>query len=218
MSNFNLTSLASVISAAVSSEVTARNKWKKVGIESYKAGVRIAMLTKGTEKAPNPHYVADVHQTIRAYIIAGLNGSKKAEKFSAVHPDATGEEALKKEHLWTVAQLVGLTTDQLREIECPPLKATRRELMQQIDGSLMSLVKRYLDQVENPEKVRGTKEKKDAAKPAADAPLLERGKAMLNELVAALLTMKRPDGTTMDGVVQAHEAACEALARLGQVK
>ena len=175
------------------------------------------MLERGTEKAPNADFVAIVYETVRQYILSGVSASKKAQKFSAVHPDAKGEEALKGGALWTVAQLVNLSKDQLRSIDDDMLRTMRRQYMQLIDGTMMGRLRQYLDRIENPDAKRGARSN-EKAKPAADAPLLERGKAVLVELTAGLLALKRPDGVAMDGLVQAHDAACELLARLGQVK
>jgi hypothetical protein len=226
MSNFNLNPVAAACGAqsavfidAASAEHAARDKWVKAAKVAVKAGVVVAMLVKGTEKAPNPQYDKDVVEVLRSAIINGVSASKKGMKFSTPLPGATGADIVSgKMHTWTVNDLLALTTAQLRDIDDDVLKTQRRTFMQLVDGPMMSRLKGHIDKIENPDKARGTKGKNEAAKPAADAPLLDRAKAMLVELTANLLTMKRPDGVTMDGVVQAHEAACEALARLGQVK
>ena len=92
--------------------------------------------------------------------------------------------------------------------------------MQLVDGPMMSRLRGHIDKLENPDKARNARTEKTADKAAAEpnAPLLQRGKDVLNELAAGLLLMKRDDGTKMDGIIQAHDAVLEALARLGQVK
>lgn len=218
-SPLELSSLAPYVASAVSGHIAGTKKWKTLAEQSYKRGVRVAMLKKGTKETPNPEFCEGTHSDLRLMLIASATASNKPEKFPKVQPWATGSEALKSEAYWTIAEILMLSTAQIRELDCKILTRSKREYIQLIDGALFSQVRKYLDEYENPERVREPKKKKtDAATPAADAPLLERGKAMLNELVAGLLAMKRPDGTTMSGVVEAHAAACEALARLGQVK
>ena len=90
--------------------------------------------------------------------------------------------------------------------------------MQLVDGPMLSRLRGHIDKIENPDKPRNAKTEKDKAAAESNAPLLQRGKDVLNELVAGLLSMKRDDGTAMSGVIEAHEAIIEALARLGQVK
>jgi hypothetical protein len=226
MSNSNLNPVAAACGAqsavfidAASAEHAARDKWVKAAKVAVKAGVTLTMLTKGTEKAPNPQYDKDVVSVLRSAIVSGVSASKKGMKFSTPLPGAAGADIVSgKMHTWTVNDLLALTTQQLRDIEDDVLKTQRRTFMMLVDGPMMSRLKGHIDKIENPDKARGKKEKNEGAKPAPDAPLLERARAVLMELTAGLLTMKRPDGVTMDGVVQAHEAACEALARLGQVK
>ena len=226
MSNSNLNPVAAACGAqsavfidAASAEHAARDKWVKAAKVAVKAGVIVAMLVKGTEKAPNPQYDKDVVEVLRSAIINGVSASKKGMKFSTPLPGAAGADIVSgKMHTWTVNDLLALTTAQLRDIDDDVLKTQRRTFMQLVDGPMMSRLKGHIDKIENPDKARGTKEKNEGAKPAADAPLLDRGMAMLNELSAKLLTLKRPDGTTMSGVVQAHESVLESLARLGQVK
>lgn len=226
MSNFNLNPVAAACGAqasvfidAASAEHAARDRWVKAAKVAVKAGVTVAMLTKGTEKAPNPQYDKDVVAVLRGCIVNGVSASKKGMKFSSPLPSATGADIVAgKMHVWTVNDLLALTTAQLRDIEDDVLKTQRRAFMQLVDGPMMSRLKGHIDKIENPDKQRGTKEKNESTKPAADAPLLERAKALVMELTANLLAMKRPDGTSMDGLVQAHDAACELAARLGQIK
>lgn len=228
MSNFNLNPIAAacgaqaaVFSDAASAEHAARDRWVKAAKAGVKAGVKLVMLTKGTEKAPNPEYDAQVVEVIRTAIITGVSASKKGMKFSTALPSSTGAEMVSgKMHTWTVADLLSLTRDQLRDIDDDVLKTQRRTFMQLVDGPMMSRLRGHIDKLENPDKAHNARTEKTADKAAAEpnAPLLQRGKDMLNELAAGLLALKRDDGTTMDGVIQAHEAVLEALARLGQVK
>jgi hypothetical protein len=210
---------AAVFIDAASAEHAARDKWVKAAKVAVKAGVTVAMLIKGTEKAPNPQFDKDVVAVLRSAIVNGVSASKKGMKFSTPLPGAAGADIVSgKMFSWTVNDLLALTTAQLRDIDDDVLKTQRRTFMQLVDGPMMSRLKGHIDKIENPDKARGTKEKNESAKPAPDAPLLDRAKALVNELTAALLTMKRPDGTGMDGLIQAHDAACELAARLGQIK
>lgn len=227
MSNSNLNPIAAAcgtqaaaFSDAASAEHQARDKWVKAAKAAVKAGVKLVMLSKGTEKAPNPQYDAQVVEVIRTAIVAGVSASKKSMRFSAALPGAAGAEIVGgKMHAWTVADLLALTRDQLRDIDDDVLKTQRRAFMQLVDGPMMSRLRNHVDKLENPDKPRNAKtDKTDKAVAEPNAPLLQRGKDVLNELVAGLLSMKRDDGTAMAGIVQAHEAVCEALARLGQVK
>ena len=228
MSNSNINPVAaacgaqaSAFSDAASAEHQARDKWVKAAKVSVKAGVKLVMLIKGTEKAPNAHYDAQVVEVIRTAIITGVSASKKGMKFSTALPGSTGADMVSgKMHTWTVADLLSLTRDQLREIDDDVLKTQRRTFMQLVDGPMMSRLRGHIDKLENPDKARNARTEKTAEKAAAElnAPLLQRGKDMLNELAAGLLALKRDDGTKMDGIIQAHDAVLEALARLGQVK
>ena len=228
MSNFNINPIAaacgaqaSAFSDAASAEHAARDKWVKAAKVSVKAGVKVVMLVKGTEKAPNALYDAQVVEVIRTAIITGVSASKKGMKFSTALPGSTGADMVSgKMHTWTVADLLSLTRDQLREIDDDVLKTQRRTFMQLVDGPMMSRLRGHIDKLENPDKARNARTGKTAEKAAAEpnAPLLQRGKDVLNELAAGLLLMKRDDGTKMDGIIQAHDAVLEALARLGQVK
>ena len=228
MSNFNLNPIAAacgaqaaVFSDAASAEHQARDRWVKAAKVSVKAGVKLVMLIKGTEKAPNAHYDAQVVEVIRTAIITGVSASKKGMKFSTALPGSTGADMVSgKMHTWTVADLLSLTRDQLREIDDDVLKTQRRTFMQLVDGPMMSRLRGHIDKLENPDKARNARTEKTAEKAAAElnAPLLQRGKDVLNELAAGLLLMKRDDGTKMDGIIQAHDAVLEALARVGQVK
>lgn len=226
MSDFNLNPIAAACGAqsavfvdAASAEHQARDRWVKAAKVAIKAGVTVAMLTKGTEKAPNPQYDKDVVAVLRGCIVNGVSASKKGMKFSSALPGAAGADIVSgKMHIWTVNDLMALTTAQLRDIDDDVLKTQRRAFMQLIDGPMMSRLKGHIDKIENPEKLRGTKGKNETAAPVPDAPLLDRAKALCQELTANLLALKRPDGVGMDGLVKAHDAACELAARLGQIK
>jgi hypothetical protein len=228
MSNFNLNPIAAacgaqaaVFSDAASAEHQARDRWVKAAKVSVKAGVKLAMLVKGTEKAPNPQYDAQVVEVIRAAIVAGVSASKKSMKFSSPLPGSTGADMVSgKMHAWTVADLLALTRDQLRDIEDDVLKTQRRTFMQLVDGPMMSRLRGHIDKIENPDKARGTKGEKTADKAAApnDGPLLDRMAALLQEFNASVLALKDANGKTLAGVIQAQEAGLELLARIGQLK
>jgi hypothetical protein len=225
MSNFNLSPVAaacgaqaSVFSDAASAEHNARDRWVKAAKVGVKAGVTVAMLTKGTEKAPNPQFDQQVWDVIRNAIIAGVSASKKGMKFSAALPGAAGAELVSgKMHTWTVADLLKLTRDQLRDIDDDVLKTQRRTYMQMVDGTLMGLIRRYIDRIENPDKPRGVKgEKNSSAAADKDAPLLDRMHVILTEFNAQVLALKDDNGKTLGNVLQMHEAGLQLIALIGQ--
>jgi len=228
MSNFNLNPIATACGAqsavfadAASAEHQARDRWAKAAKVAVKAGVKLVMLTKGTEKAPNPYYDAQVVEVIRTAIVAGVSASKRGMKFSTALPGASGAEVISgKMHSWTVADLLSLTRDQLRDIEDDVLKTQRRTFMQLIDGPMMARLRGHIDKLENPDKARNARTEKTAEKTAAapDGPLLDRMTAMLQEFNASVLALKDANGKTLVGVIQAQEAGLELLARIGQLK
>ena len=209
---------AAVYVDAASAEHAARDRWVKAAKTAVKDGVTVAMLTKGTEKAPNPQFDKEVVAVLRACIINGVSASKKGMKFSSPLPSATGAEIVAgKMHSWTVNDLLALTTAQLRDIDDDVLKTQRRAYMQLVDGPMMSRLRGYIDRIENPDKARGTR-KNDAAAPAKDAPLLDRMVALLGEFNAQVLALKDDSGKALPGVIQAQEAGLELLARIGQMR
>ena len=228
MSDFNLNPIAaacgaqaSAFSDAASAEHQARDKWVKAAKVSVKAGVKLVMLAKGTEKAPNALYDAQVVEVIRTAIITGVSASKKSMKFSAPLPSTAGADIVSgKMHSWTVADLLSLTREQLRDIDDDVLKTQRRTFMQLVDGPMMSRLRGHIDKLENPDKVRNARTEKTADKAAApnDGPLLDRMAAMLAEFNANVLTLKDELGKTLPGVIAAHEAGLTMAACIGQMR
>ena len=225
-SPLDLAPLAPLIAAAVTSQLGTDKKWKVVGIGAYKQGVRVAMLrptitNAAGESVPNPEYCEGTKNTIDAYIIGTLTASCKPEKFDAVQPWATGADAMKSEAHWTIAEVLSLTTAQLREISvtCKMVGRAKREYTQRV-GSLFALVRKYVDQYENPEKVVVKREAKTnpKGKTAADAPLLDRMVSLLAEFNANVLGLKDDTGKTLPNVIAAHEAGLDLLAKIGQMR
>lgn len=174
-----------VISDAVSNEVKVRDKWLALGKTLYADGVRVAMLVPSTEKHPNESADAGLIETIERFVIAGLSASKKGLKFDTQNPRATGKAQMKGQSVWSIADLLSLSRDELRTIDDETLKNARRYWQQQC-GSMMGKIKGYVDRFENPEKARAEKAEKAAAK--ADAPTVTRSiegyVACLNEMLA----------------------------------
>jgi hypothetical protein len=219
MNKLNLTPIASAVAGASSAETVSRDKWLVASKATCKAGVTVAMLTKGTEKAPNVEYDADVYATIREFIIIGISASKKAQKFESARAGESGAEALKGSHMWTVAQIVALTREELRDIDDDQLKMARRSYMQLIDGTMMGRLRGYMDRIENPEKARKARaEKNGKAAPEASGHLLDRMTTLLSEFNASVLALKNAAGVTLTGVIEAQNAGLELAARIGQIK
>ena len=183
----NLTPIAAAIGGAASAESKARDKWLTASKAASKAGVTVAMITKGTTKEPNAAFDAVVYETLRQFIITGISAGKTAEKYDAARPDASGEEAVKGASTWTMAQIVNLTKEQLRDIDSDKLKMMRRSYMQLVDGTMMGRLRSYMDRIENPEpKEKGTK-----AKPAAKASSSDQVSLLSSQTIAVLLPRRR---------------------------
>jgi hypothetical protein len=160
-----------IISAAVSSEVKARDKWLILGRTLYDDGVRVAMLIPNTEKNPNPENDPGLCTTIEGYIVAGLSASKRTLKFDAPNPRASGAAQVGKgPHSWTIGDLLSLTREELRLIDDETLKASRR-YWQQYLGAMYNKVRTYVDRFENPDKSRAAKAEKKAEKAEAEATM-----------------------------------------------
>jgi hypothetical protein len=67
-----------------------------------------------------------------------------------------------------VADLLGLTRDQLRDIDDDVLKTQRRTYMMLVDGPMMSRIRQYIDVANGVEKTKEKKAKTDD-KPAESA-------------------------------------------------
>jgi hypothetical protein len=134
-----------VVASAVNAENTARDRWSKAGKALYKAGARVEALTKGTKEVPNPSQDDSLIETIEKMITEALSASVKPMKFTG--------------GTYTVGELLGMSREALREADDKVLSQTRKYWQQQV-GSIFGLVRRYVDRVQNPDKVRTKKEKK----------------------------------------------------------
>ena len=137
---FDLTPIAAAVSDAAAAEHGARDKWARAGKALAKAGIVSGMLVKSTEKNPNELWNESVHDQVRGFIIQGVSASKKGMTFQSIVPGSVSETSPKGSNRWTVADLLGLTRDQLRDIDDDVLKTQRRTYMQLIDGPMMSRV------------------------------------------------------------------------------
>lgn len=146
-----------VLSSAVNAENTARDRWKKTGKAFYNAGARVEALHKGTEDAPNPAQDDSLIQTIERMIVEALSATKKPEKF--------------KSGTYTVGEIMGLTREQLRDADDASLSRAKREYRQDV-GSLFNLVRKYVDKVQYPDKVREPKAKKAEAPTESTDPIV----------------------------------------------
>lgn len=146
-----------VVAAAVNAENSARDKWAKAGKALYKAGARVEALTKGTKDEPNPAQDDSLIDTVERMIVDALTACVKPMKF--------GTES------YTVGALLALTRDELRDADDKVLSQTRKYWQQQV-GSLFGLVRRYIDRVQNPDKVRGTKKVKTETKTEETDPIV----------------------------------------------
>lgn len=149
------------VAAAVNAENVARDKWSKAGKALYKAGARVEALTKGTKEEPNPAQDDSLITTVERMIVEALTASVKPMKFGA--------------ETYTVGALLALTREELRDADDKVLSQTRRYWQQQT-GSLFGLVRRYVDRVQNPDKVRAKGNKKaEPAKGETDPVTIIRG-------------------------------------------
>ena len=169
---FDLTPIAAAISDAAAAEHGARDKWARAGKALAKAGIVSGMLIKSTEKNPNGLWNESVHDQVRGFIVQGVSASKKGMTFQSIVPGSVSETSPKGSNKWTVADLLGLTRDQLRDIDDDVLKTQRRTYMQLIDGPMMSRVRQYIDTANGVEKTREKKEKTDGKTEVSDDPIV----------------------------------------------
>jgi len=169
---FDLTPIAATISDAAASEHTARDKWSRAGKALAKAGIVSGMLVKNTEKNPNELWDQSVHDQVRGFIVQGVSASKKGMTFQSVVPGSVSEQTPKGSNRWTVADLLGLTRDQLRDIDDDVLKTQRREYMQLVDGPMMSRIRVYIDKANGVEKTREKKEKTEDKVAGSEDPIV----------------------------------------------
>jgi hypothetical protein len=166
---FDLSPVATAVSDASSAEHTAKEKWLRAGKMLAKAGIVSGMLMRSTEKHPNDLFNQSVYDQVRGFIIQGISASKKVMTFSTVLPGSISTDNPKGTTKWTVADLLGLTRDQLRDIDDDVLKTQRREYMQQVDGTYINRIRYYIDRGNGIEKKREPKGAKTDDKPAESA-------------------------------------------------
>ena len=169
---FDLTPIAAAVSDAAAAEHGARDKWSRAGKALAKAGIVSGMLVKSTEKNPNELWNESVHDQVRGFIVQGVSASKKGMTFQSIVPGSVSETSPKGSNRWTVADLLGLTRDQLRDIDDDVLKTQRRTYMQLIDGPMMSRVRQYIDTANGVEKTREKKEKVEDKTAGSDDPIV----------------------------------------------
>jgi hypothetical protein len=165
---FDLSPVAAAVSDAAAAEHGARDKWSRAGKALAKAGIVSGMLVKSTEKNPNDLWDQSVHDQVRGFIVQGVSASKKGMTFHSVVPGSVSEQTPKGSNKWTVADLLALTRDQLRDIDDDVLKTQRRTYMMLVDGPMMSRVRQYIDVANGVEKTKEKKAKTDD-KPAESA-------------------------------------------------
>lgn len=172
MAKFDLSPVAAAVSDAAGAEATARDKWSRAGKALAKAGITSDMLVKSTEKKPNDAYEPEVLAQVRAFIIQGVSVAKKNLTFDAVVPGSVSAETPKGSNKWTVALLLSLNKDQLREIDDDILKTQRRVYMQLIDGPMINRIRAYIDQANGVEKPKGEKGDKEETKTESADPIV----------------------------------------------
>lgn len=169
------TQCGSTVSDAAGAETQARDKWLRAGKSLAKAGVTSQMLIKATEKHPNDAYDASLYETVRGFIVQGVSVAKKNLTFVSTVPGSVCEENPKGSNKWTVALLLGLTREQLRDIDDDVLKTQRRVYMQMIDGPMMSRVREYIDRANGVERTREKKEAKEEKVESTDPIVILQG-------------------------------------------
>ena len=226
-----------IVDASAHSDKSS-TQWKDTAKNAWDKGIRSDMITpripdgidangkKKTKKNPGVNDV--LFESLRQAILMGISVNRPKAVYGIPRPNASGADVLAKKpaaFTWSAYEVANCTTAYLVGKQDDTFRDLRNKYNNWAGGTYMGRLRGYLDDLEFPDRKREARATKAAEKEAAaaaavepNAPLLQRGKATLNELVATLLTMKRPDGTTMSGVVEAHAACCESLARLGQVK
>jgi hypothetical protein len=154
---FDLSPVASTVSDAASAEHTAKDKWLRAGKALAKMGLVSEMLVKPTDKYPNDMFNESVYDQVRGFIIQGISASKKGMTFSTVLPGSISADNPKGSTKWTVADLLGLSRDSLRDIDDDVLKTQRREYMQAVDGPYINRIRQYIDRGNGIEKKREPK-------------------------------------------------------------
>lgn len=196
MSQFKLSPIAiavteqcgTVVAAAVNAENSARDKWSKTGKALYKAGVRVEHLTKGTKEEPNPDQDESLIEALEKMIVEALTACVKPMKFGGTS--------------YTVGALLALTREELRDADDKVLSQTRRYWQQQVN-SLFGLVRRYVDRVQNPDKVRGTKKtkKEETKEEVADPVTMLRGLLAKKTLIVDVADVDRFENALTEAII-----------------
>lgn len=211
MSQFDLSDVAPMVSDAASAEHTTRDKWKRAGKALAKKGVVSEMLVKPTDKYPNDSWNESVHAQVRGFIIQGVSASKKSVVLSTIVPGSVSAECPKGSNKWTVAMLLDLTRDQLRDIDDDVLKNLRRSYIQLVDGTMMTRVKDYVDEANGIEKKRGSKGKTDDAKTAesTDPIIILQGMIAKKTILVDVANVDRFENAALEmiALIRAHRKA-----------
>ena len=202
MSQFQLTAVAAAaVSDAASAEHTARDRWVKAGKALAKAGITSMMLVKSTEKHPNDAFNAEALEAVRAAVIQGVSASKKSLQFSTAIPGTINAENIKGQTKWTVADLLNLRTDQLREIDDDILKKMRRDYMQLVDGPMLSRVRDYIDRANGIEKKREKKTETKTETETADPVTMLRGLLAKKTILVDITDVDRFENALTEAIV-----------------
>jgi hypothetical protein len=169
---FDLSPAGAVLSDAASAEHTTRDKWSRAGKVLASLGIVSGMLVKSTEKNPNELWNESVYDQVRGYIIQGVSASKKGMTFQTPVPGSISAETPKGSSKWTVADLLGLSREALRDIDDDVLKTQRRTYMMLIDGPMMSRIRQYIDTANGVEKKREPKATKTDAPAESNDPIV----------------------------------------------
>ena len=169
---FDLSPVASTVSDAASAEHTAKDKWLRAGKALAKMGIVSEMLVRPTESKPNDTFNESVYDQVRGFIIQGISASKKGMTFSTVLPGSISADNPKGSTKWTVADLLGLSRESLREIDDDVLKTQRREYMQAVDGTYINRIRQYIDRGNGIEKKREPKVSKTDAPAESTDPIV----------------------------------------------
>ena len=172
---FDLSPVASTVSDAASAEHTAKDKWLRAGKALAKMGIVSEMLVKPTDKYPNDMFNGSVYEQVRGFIIQGISASKKGMTFSTVLPGSISADNPKGSTKWTVADLLGLSRESLREIDDDVLKTQRREYMQAVDGPYINRIRQYIDRGNGIEKKREPKATKTDTPESTDPIVVIQG-------------------------------------------
>lgn len=161
VTQIDLSPVATTVSDAASAEHFARDKWARAGKALARLGIVSGMLTRSTKQNPNELFDESVYDQIRGFVVQGVSASKKGMMFQATVPGSISAESPKGSTRWTVADLLGLSREALRDIDDDVLKTQRRTYMMLIDGPMMSRIRQYIDIANGVEKKKEPKAKQE---------------------------------------------------------